>query len=239
MANCIYQYSILGALMKGICQDGTTVQNILKHGDHGIGTVRGLNGELVIIDGVTYHFPATGPLHRLDATDIIPYAMVTRFQPTLTSSVPHTAMSSLFHSLSPLLPDEQNVFLSLRLRASFSRVVFRVIPAQSNPRETLLHLAKRQEMRECTHIQGTLFGFWSPKYTSGFSVPGFHLHLLSADRTVGGHVIDFDAEDGELGAAVVRNYQVEFPASNEFREAPLNCVLEKELYTAEGASTSD
>ncbi|KAL5357917.1 alpha-acetolactate decarboxylase [Aspergillus floccosus] len=239
MANCIYQYSVLGALMNGICQDGVTAQNILAYGDHGIGTIRGLDGELVIIDGVAYHFPANGPLRRVNATDTIPYAMVTRFQPTLTSHVPRTSMSSLFHSLSPLLPDEQNAFLSLRLRASFSRVAFRVIPAQSKPRETLLDLAKRQEIRECTHMQGTLFGFWSPRYTSGFSIPGFHLHFLSSDRTVGGHVIDFDAEDGELGAAVVRNYQVELPASDEFREAPLDCVLEKDLHTAEGASTSD
>ncbi|KAL2869610.1 acetolactate decarboxylase [Aspergillus lucknowensis] len=239
MANCIYQYSVVGALMSGICQDGTTAQNILKHGDHGIGTVRGLNGELVIIDGAAYHFPANGPLHVVHATDIIPFAMVTKFQPTLNSHVPQTSMAYLFHSLSPLLPDEQNVFLSLRLRATFSRVVFRVIPAQSKPRETLLDLAKRQEIRECNHIQGTMFGFWSPRYTSGFSVPGFHLHLLSADRTVGGHVIDFEAEDGELGAAVVRNYQVEFPASDEFREVPLDCVTEKDLHTAEGASVTE
>lgn len=224
--------------MNGICQDGTTAQNILKHGDHGIGTIRGLNGELVIINGVAYHFPANGPLRPVEAVDIIPYAMITRFKPTMTSHVPHTSMSSLFHSLSPLLPDEQNVFLSLRLIASFSRVVFRVIPAQSKPRESLVDLAKRQEIRERTHIQGTLFGFWSPRYTSGFSVPGFHLHLLSADRTVGGHVIDFNAEDGQLDAAVVRNYQVEFPVSDEFREAPLNCVKEHEVQTAEGTSTS-
>ncbi|GKZ85319.1 hypothetical protein AnigIFM56816_011086 [Aspergillus niger] len=238
MANCIYQYSVLGALMDGICQDGTTAQNILKHGDHGIGTIRGLNGELVIIDGVAYHFPADGPLRPVEDADIIPYAMTTKFQPTLTSHIPCTSMSSLFDTLSPVFPGEQNVFLSIRLVASFSRVVFRVIPAQSNPRETLLSLAKRQEIRECRHIQGTLFGFWSPKYTSGLSVPGFHLHLLSTDRTLGGHVMDFDAEDGQLDAAVVRNYQVELPDSEEFREAPLNCVKEQELHTAEGASTS-
>ncbi|BCR92988.1 acetolactate decarboxylase [Aspergillus luchuensis] len=235
MANCIYQYSVLGALMNGICQDGTTAQNILKHGDHGIGTIRGLNGELVIIDGVAYHFPANGPLRPVEAADIIPFAMTTWFQPTLTSHVPCISMSTLFDSLLPVFPDEQNVFLSIRLVASFSRVVFRVIPAQSKPRESLLALAKRQEIRECTRIQGTLFGFWSPRYTSGFSIPGFHLHLLSADRTVGGHVIDFDAEDGQLAAAVVRNYQVELPASEEFREAPLNCVKEQDLHTAEGS----
>ncbi|KAJ5938188.1 alpha-acetolactate decarboxylase [Penicillium verhagenii] len=217
MANHLYQYSILSALMHGICREGTTVANILAHGDHGLGTTAGLNGEIIIIDNDVYHFPPDGKLVKVKATDIIPFVMVTKFEPTLTKHPISLSLSTLFHELSPLLPASQNSFLSIRVDALFTRVTFRVIPAQSKPRESLSELAKRQEIRRLIKTRGVLFGFWSPGFTSGFSVAGFHLHFLSEDRTQGGHVMEFNAEDVDLRAAAISHYNVEFPASGGFR----------------------
>jgi alpha-acetolactate decarboxylase len=34
-------------------------------------------------------------------------------------------------------------------------------------------------------ISGTLVGFWTPAYARTLSIPGYHLHFLSADHTRG------------------------------------------------------
>lgn len=117
--NNIYQYSVLSALLYGICQQGSTVQTILSKGDHGLGTVSGLNGELVIIDGEAYHFPSNGKLRKVHGSDIVPFTMVTRFQPTFTKTLPSLTFGLLQQELSPLLPSKQNCFLFVRIEALF------------------------------------------------------------------------------------------------------------------------
>lgn len=43
--------------------------------------------------------------------------------------------------------------------------------------------------------QGTLMGFWSPSFARTFNIPGYHLHLLSADYQHVGHVLGIEAHD--------------------------------------------
>lgn len=241
MANQIYQYSLVSALMHGICREGVTIQHVLQHGDHGIGTIGGLNGEVIILDGKAYHFPPDGALRAIENTDTIHFIMVTRFQPTFHKHLPSISTESQFPLSTSLsdalispLPAQQNRFLSLRIEAFFSRIRFRVIPAQTEPREPLAHLAQRQCITERDQVHGVLFGFWSPPYSSGFSVPGFHLHFLSCERTFGGHVMGFVAHDVKLEAAGIGNYHIELPASEEFNAIPINNVSDKNIHAAEG-----
>jgi alpha-acetolactate decarboxylase len=194
----------------------------------------GLNGEIIIVDKEVYHFLPNGKLRKVEPTDIIPFAMITRFEPTLAKHPQSLNMSTISNELSPLLPACQNSFLSIRVDAMFTRVTFRVIPVQSKARESLSELAKRQELHHATHSRGTLIGFWSPGFTSGFSVAGFHLHFLSEDRAQGGHVMEFDAENVILRAAAINAYHVELPASGEFQNEPIGEVLAKDLHAAEG-----
>lgn len=233
--NNIYQYSVLSALLYGICQQGSTVQTILSKGDHGLGTVSGLNGELVIIDGEAYHFPSNGKLRKVHGSDIVPFTMVTRFQPTFTKTLPSLTFGLLQQELSPLLPSKQNCFLSVRIEALFQHIVCRVIACQTVPHESLGELAKRQHMHNMDNMQGTLFGFWSPAFSGGFSVPGFHLHFLSEDRSQGGHVIGFEAQNIQLEAAVIGEYQIELPGHEEFNQDVIANVAEEELKKAQGA----
>lgn len=239
MANQIYQYSLLSALMHGICHEGPTVQQVLEHGDHGLGTTRGLDGEILVLDGEAYHFPPDPQQSPrvLSPTAILPYVVVTTFQPTFHKRLPRLSMPSLPEALSPLLPRQQNTFISLRLDAWFHVIRFRVIPAQSRPQESLKALAARQVISECRDIRGVIFGFWSPRYASGFSVAGFHLHFMSEDGASGGHVVGFEAggEEVKLAAAPIRDYRVEVPAGGEFHESPVGNVEEEELHAAEGA----
>ncbi|EAW09998.1 acetolactate decarboxylase [Aspergillus clavatus NRRL 1] len=239
MANIVYQYSVLSALMQGIADGGITAAQLLTHGDHGLGTVSHMDGEIVIVDGEAYHFTSDHRLRPVQPTDTLPFAMATRFQPTWSNPVHDLTMDSLSAALAPLLPSRQNSFLSIRMDGSFRKILFRVVPAQSVPGEPLGALAKRQDLTTHVAVCGTLFGFYSPPFTTGFSVAGFHLHFLSHDRRMGGHVLSFDAEEGELKAAVANQYQVEFPQSESFHQEPIRAFVETEIHQAEGTSGSD
>ncbi|PLB54577.1 alpha-acetolactate decarboxylase [Aspergillus steynii IBT 23096] len=236
MANQIYQYSLLSALMHGVCHEGPAVQQVLSHGDHGLGTIRGLDGEILILDGRAYHFPPDPRQSPkiLSPTSILPYVMITTFQPTHHKRLSSVSMSSLPTALCPLLPNQKNSFISLRLDGLFQTIRVRVIPAQSRPRESLKALAARQVISEYRDVRGVVFGFWSPQYASGFSVAGFHLHFMSEDGTSGGHVVGFEAggEEVKLAAAVIRDYQVEVPGGSEFHEIAIGNVAEEELHAA-------
>ena len=85
------------------------------------------------------------------------------------------------------------------------------------------------------NVGGTLFGFWSPAFSGGFRVPGFHLHFLSEDRSQGGHVMEFEAQKVQLQAAVIGEYQIELPGHEEFNQDVIGNVAEEELRKAEGA----
>ncbi|KAL4894462.1 alpha-acetolactate decarboxylase [Aspergillus ambiguus] len=235
-SNNLYQYSVVSALMHGICETGPSISHILAHGDHGLGTVPHLNGEIIIMDGKAYHFPPDSPRPRkIDPTDRMAFIMITRFNPTFSKRLATLTMSSLESALAPLLPTQQNRFISIRVEATFPQIWFRVIPAQTTPREPLVDLARRQSIREKEHVRGVLFGFWSPVFASGFSVAGFHLHFLSADHNTGGHVVGFEAEDVSLAAASIGEYRIQLPDDASFHEAPLGSVGAEDIHEAEGA----
>lgn len=235
MTNTLYQYSILSALMKGLCKNGLPTSQALQKGTHGLGTVPYLNGEVIILDGVIYHFPSDGPLRKLEPDDTLPFCMVTDFAPTLIKSFATLSISTLVPALYPLLPTQQNRFLSVLIRGSFN-IQFRVIASQSTACESLSELAKKAKISNVDGIKGTIFGFWSPAFSTGFGVSGFHLHFLSEDGRTGGHVLDFRGVDVQIEAASVGEYRVELPLDEEFNSVVIGCVGGAELHEAEGGA---
>lgn len=87
--NELFQYSLALGLMDGIADKGLPISEFLKHGDHGLGTFRFMNGEMIVIDGKAYQMLSDGSIVDLDpAGDAIhPFAQITRFKPEVTAQV--------------------------------------------------------------------------------------------------------------------------------------------------------
>ncbi|PYI23155.1 hypothetical protein BO99DRAFT_470938 [Aspergillus violaceofuscus CBS 115571] len=252
--NTLYQYSTISALLSGICTEGIDAATLLDKGTYGIGTCSDLDGEITVMNSRAYHFPstATATVRRLSPTDTIPFAMLTTFQPTNTVPLPTTTTSekvtlkTLSELLTPILDTNKNTFLSLRLTTTFAWLTTRIIPRRRSPEETLADCASRQKVTNHGRSRGTLFGFWSPAYTVGIGVPGFHLHFLSEDGENGGHVLDFEVavehdEDSEgegegrgLEVAVLREVRVELPDTEEFGRVDVEAPTAEMVRGAEG-----
>lgn len=83
----MYQYSLALSLMDGVADKGLPISEFLKHGDHGLGTFRYMNGEMIVLDGKAYQMLSDGSIVDVDpAGDAIhPFAQITRFKPETTA----------------------------------------------------------------------------------------------------------------------------------------------------------
>lgn len=81
--NQMFQYSLALGLMDGVADKGLPISEFLKHGDHGLGTFRFMNGEMIVVDGKAYQMLSDGSIVDLDSNGdaIHPFAQITRFKP--------------------------------------------------------------------------------------------------------------------------------------------------------------
>ncbi len=62
----VTQVSTIDALMAGVYDGNTTLGELRKNGDFGIGTLHALDGELVLLDGVFYQVTSDGKAVKPD-----------------------------------------------------------------------------------------------------------------------------------------------------------------------------
>ena len=74
-SNKIYQVSTLQALALGYSRPVVTVQELLKHGDTGLGTFENVDGEMIILDGVCYQAKPDGSTIRTEESAGVPFAV--------------------------------------------------------------------------------------------------------------------------------------------------------------------
>lgn len=226
--NEIFQYSIVTALMDGVAEKGLPVSILLSHGNHGLGTFRHMVGEMIVLDGVAYHMKPDGSVTTVDASTgsnaVAPFAMVTHFEPTLTTEAVLADKADLFGLLSCLLPESHNLYLAVRLQGSFRNVTVRTVAGQTKPHEGLAEVGAHQTSHTFEEsLEGTIIGFRSPAYMQGVSVAGDHLHFISSDKKKGGHLLGL-ASDGEVKVelAAISKFHLELPVNDEeFNEASL------------------
>jgi acetolactate decarboxylase len=97
----------------------------------------------------------------------------------------------------------------------------------------LADATKAQTEFEFTNVTGTLVGLWSPGFSSAFSVPGYHFHFISADRTQGGHLLDCQSAPLQLRVEPLADFHLALPETESFLEADLSKDTTDELAYAE------
>jgi acetolactate decarboxylase len=105
---------------------------------------------------------------------------------------------------------------ALRLEGSFDLLTLRSVHRQTRPYPPLAEVAAHQNVFTLHNAEGTLVGFRFPDYTQGLEVPGYHLHFISADRTIGGHVLDSRLSHGTLALERSSELKVELPLGLDF-----------------------
>lgn len=81
VANRLYQTSTMAALLDAVYDGETTLDELLQHGNFGLGTFNALDGEMIVTDGVVRQFRAEGLAAEVPGSLKTPFACVTYFEP--------------------------------------------------------------------------------------------------------------------------------------------------------------
>lgn len=228
----LYQYSTIDALLAGLYDGQLTLQDLKYQGDFGLGTLNGLDGELVVLDGQAYHVSAGGKAVIPADSTPIPFGAVAFFEEDSIHNIAKVdSLKALNDAMLKALPSK-NVFFAIRIDGRFNHVKARAIPKQAKPYPPLAQAAKKQVVVQFTG-KGTLVGIYSPAFVKGVGVPGFHWHFLTEDRSGGGHVLDLAMPKAVARMDELRMNTVQLPNSREFDEVDLTQDKSKELHAVE------
>jgi alpha-acetolactate decarboxylase len=231
--NSIYQFSLLNALMDGICEVGIPTSKLLQKGNQGLGTFVRMDGELVMLDGTVYQLKGDGSIRAADPHDEIPFAMSTLFRPTISIERAIPNKESIDEIFDEFFPHTANQFVSYRFEGAFKSMKVRTVRGQEYKGQPLSELGAKQSVFDYEDVEGTVVGFRSPESWQGFSVAGEHLHFISHDRKKGGHILELCSEGVKIGMALNSNVHVELPTDRDFNDAKL-AMNDAEIRKVEG-----
>lgn len=217
----LYQISTFNALLQGVYQGSLTIGSLLKHGDMGIGTFNGLDGEMVITDGKCYQVDISGKVNVVSPKITTPYACVTYFDNDVTLKIDKpTSFQELETQIDKLITSKNHV-VAIKISGDFSYVKTRSVPKQSPPYIPLAEAVKQQAIFNLDNTQGDLIGFWCPAWLNGINVPGYHIHYLNRQRTAGGHVLDCVLLKGVVRLDITPSITLNTPMDKAFAQAEL------------------
>jgi len=217
----VFQVSTLDALSSGIFQGSMRVNELRRHGDFGVGTFDGLDGEMIALDGCFFQVRSDGSVRRVDNNATTPFAVVTNFKAAhgIVIKGPVTR-TQVLAALDQMLPSK-NYFYAVKIQGQFVSVTARSVPKQFQPYPTLADAIAQQSIFPLSSIQGTLVGFRSPSFVQGINQPGYHFHFISDDRGFGGHALDFEIGDTIIEIGTIQQHSTFLPDNQPFRDATL------------------
>jgi acetolactate decarboxylase len=208
----VYQVSTISSLLAGGYDGDTTVGDLLRHGNFGLGTFNGVDGEMMVLDGEAYRGTVDGRAHVVAASELTPFAVVVALHPQ--GSVPVATGQSLEQLEAALdaLPYSASRVLAARVNGHFRAITLRSEPKQQPPYRPLAEVMKAQQVvHTIEEVEGTLIGFRFPAAASSVNVAGWHFHFLSADKTRGGHVLGLTTGAGVVSLEEFSDLLIRFP----------------------------
>jgi acetolactate decarboxylase len=225
----LFQVSTIDALLQGVFDGFYSFDDLMTHGDFGIGTFDSLDGEMVALDGEYYQVKADGVAYPVQGNTTTPFSTVTYFQADQTISIEDAGnFSQLSSQIDQKMPSI-NTFYAIRIDGTFPYVKTRSVPQQEKPYPRLADATKNQSVFEFSNITGTVVGFWAPEFSKGLNVAGYHLHFITADRKAGGHILDLQVDKADAKVDVTSGFAMQLPTTGDFYNIDLTQDLQSEI----------
>jgi acetolactate decarboxylase len=217
----VFQTSTVNALMEGASTGDMTMGELKTHGDFGLGTFDGLDGEMIELDGKVFQVRADGHAHPVEDSARTPFATVSFFKADESARLDRPCdQSAMLAAVAAMLPS-QNIFHAVRIEGRFDYVKTRAV-AKQDKSVGLEEAAREEPIFEFHDVEGTIVGFFTPDYLRGVNVPGYHLHFITADRMAGGHMLDCRTKDVTIKIHHTPEFELGTPGTEEFLKADLS-----------------
>lgn len=228
----LYLCAPVNAIVEGLYEQKIRFDDLLQHGDFGLGTFDQLDGEMVLLDGQVFQIDSGGTVHHIGHDALTPFACVTFFRPVTEDRIAESLDWEAFQQRLVSLMPSPNIFYAFRIEGMFDLVRARSVPRTENYRP-LVDAAGAQSTFEFRNVRGTLAGFYTPAFMSSLSVPGIHLHFLSEDRTRGGHLLECRPADVRVGVQFLSRLELSLPMTLDYLTLQFQRDVEADLHKAE------
>lgn len=232
----IAQIALLQSLAQGYFGGTINAGELRALGDTGIGTFEGLNGEMIVLDGVVYQALGDGRVIVAPDSTIIPYATVTYFDADIAVELKNVKNKADFEKAlnKAVHKHGANSFYMVKLPAEFSSVLFRSEYGSKEPYPTLVEAlkGKQTEFTE-KNIKGTLVGLYCPSYMGELNSVGWHFHFISDDKQKGGHILDLSLKEGTVQLDKTDKFTMILHDDKKFQEINLAKDMKEDIRSAE------
>ena len=234
----LYQVALLQSLTMGYFDGSISVGELKKHGDTGIGTFEGLDGEMIFLDGVVYRANQDGKINVVADDVRVPFANVAFFH------LNDAGGGSLYRFKSKADIEESltgtvkmggaNSPHMIKIHGDFNSITVRSEAKQEKPYPTLV-AALQATQKEFTfkNIKGTIVGLYCPDYMSSLNSTGWHFHFISDDKKIGGHVLEMDIKNANYELEKFDDFVLGLPYEDNFQELNFNQDLKEDIRKAE------
>lgn len=210
-ADVTRQLQLAYVLLDGGYDGVATLAEALAGGDHGLGTVDRLDGELVVVDGEPWRVDHTGRAELLPPETRTPFVVVSTMDSPTTVRLRDLDRAAVQAAIEDLA-DDAGAVVSVRLEGTFDRVLVRSVPPQAPPYRPYVQVCQTDEVRwDLRPFEGVFVGFRFPDLSPGATIPGLHLHGLDAARSTGGHNHDLHVRDAVLSVQVCHDVVMQLP----------------------------
>lgn len=228
----VYLCAPVNALVEGIYEEKIPFSEVKKHGDFGLGTFDHLDGEMIMLDNQIFQIRDDGSVQKVDEDALTPFACVTFFRPEKHAVLDGDRDYEDFLGwLEGLLPSP-NMFYALRVDGWYSYIKTRSVPRQECYRP-MVEVTAEQPIFEFEEIPGTLAGFYTPEFMASLSVPGMHLHFLSADQQHGGHLLECRPHQAKVSVQLLSKMELGLPMSDAYLHWDFHRDVSQDLEKAE------
>lgn len=235
--NMMYQVSTLQALALGYSRPVVTVSELLQHGDTGLGTFEDVDGEMIVADGRCWQAGSDGAVQEAMPETGVPFASVTRLTGGRTFDLPEIDGIDALKTQLDIRIEEHfglNSMHVVRIDGDFAAVYARSESAHKSQHVALKEiLGKTQKDFAFRDVRGTMICVYYPDYMDGINAPGWHLHFLSEDRTMGGHVFDLHMLQGTAKMDKISRIDIQLPWEPAFDTYSLKNASQEEIKSVE------
>ena len=206
----LFQLAAFNTFSSGDFTGTMNYNDLAQKGDFGIGTFDGLDGEMIALNGIFYQIPSDGTPKEASPTQTAPYATVTFFEADKTFNVSAFNYTQLKSFLDEKLTSKDAIY-AIKVSGIFDWAQTRSPQKQTAPYPNVTEALKTQSVFSFGNVSAYAAGFWFPISMDGVDYAGYHLHLITDDRTAGGHLLDCIIRDATVEIDKTNRYELFLP----------------------------
>lgn len=197
-----------------------TVEELLQHGDTGLGTYTDVNGEMILVDGRCYRANANGVVEKVPHNTGISFGAAAFLKKERCEEISKPVnMKELISFLDVKIEEKfgLNSMHMVQIDGYFDEVHARSEEPYHSQHIALKDILNKTQKDFVFHkLKGTLICAYFPDYLDGINESGWHMHFVSEGRTLGGHVFEIWMKNGKAFIDKIQNLQIQLPTEPSF-----------------------